>query len=164
MTRAEPHEQVVRALEAAGVPFVVRRHADHAAEIRAPADFAAALGYAPERIAKALLVRCRGPGDVFALVVVPAPARVDLAAVAGWMGCPRVELAGKQELAERLGYPPTGVSPLGARGVPVLMDRGLLEFPTVLVGGGAVGVEIELAPRHLREAAEAEVMVLVMGS
>ena len=34
----------------------------------------------------------------------------------------------RELLAERLGYPPTGVSPFGARGLPVLVDASLLRM------------------------------------
>ncbi|HEX2204054.1 MAG TPA: YbaK/EbsC family protein [Longimicrobium sp.] len=159
MSLPEPHPEVVRALEAAGVPFTLRRHAGVPGPVRSPADFAAALGYAPERIAKTLLVRCAG-GGALALVVAPAPARVDLKAAAARLGCARVELAPRELLAERLGYPPTGVSPFGARGLPVLVDASLLEHPTVVVGGGAAAVEVEVAPGDLVAATGAEALAL----
>ena len=157
---AEPHPEVVRALAAAGVRYTLRRHADLPGPVRSPAEFAAALGVAPERIAKTLLVRCAGPGGALARVVAPAPARVDLKAAAARLGCSRVELASREALAEALGHPPTGVSPFGAPGVPVLVDAELMGHSTVLVGGGAPAVEVEVAPGDLVAATGAVVLRL----
>src|SRR5260370_38473837 len=142
------HPQVRAALEHGGVRFVERRHAEYAQPIHAPGDFAAALGYAPQRIAKTLLLRGGAPPR-FALAVCPAPGRLDLAAVAHAMGWRRAQFASTEELAVLTGYPPTGGSPLGVSGVRVLLAQALAAYETVLVGGGAVGIEVELAPAAL---------------
>src|SRR5260370_3149939 len=92
------HPQVRAALEQGSVRFVERRHADCARPIHTPGDFAAALGYAPWRIAKTLLLRGETPPR-FALAVCPAPDRLDLAAIAHEMGWRRAQFASAEELA-----------------------------------------------------------------
>ena len=114
------HPQVRAALEYGGVRFVERRHPEYAQPIHTPGDFAAALGYAPQRIAKTLLLRGGAPPR-FALAVCPAPDRLDLAAVAHEMGWRRAQFASMEELAALTGYPATGVSPLGVSAVRVLL-------------------------------------------
>jgi len=52
-------------------------------------------------------------------------------------------------LAEQLGYPPNGVSPIGAGELPVLMDEQVFAHQTITVGGGEAGVEVEVDPQAL---------------
>lgn len=154
------HSHVTDALAHAGVPYRPRRHADVPGPIRTPADFAAALGYPVARITKTLFLRDAGT-SAYALVTCPVPAKLDLAAVTRHLGWRRPQLAAREELLARTDYPPTGVSPLGVPGVPVLLDASLFAFETVLVGGGAVGVEVELAPTDLQRTTDAAVLDLV---
>jgi Cys-tRNA(Pro)/Cys-tRNA(Cys) deacylase len=143
---AAVHPRVAAAL--AGVPHTVHRHADQATPIRSPADFAAALGYPLARIAKTLLVQA-GQGERYALVVAPVTVRLDLRRAAAVLDAPRLRLAPADAPVRLLGYPPTGVSPLGAPGYPVLVAAALLDHPTILVGAGVAGVEIEMSPTDL---------------
>jgi Cys-tRNA(Pro)/Cys-tRNA(Cys) deacylase len=75
--------------------------------------------------------------------------KADLAAAATQIGAVRLRMAKTDELADKLDYPPKGVSPIGTDLEWVLVDRSLLKERTVLVGGGAVGVEIEIAIKDL---------------
>ncbi|HEX9987865.1 MAG TPA: YbaK/EbsC family protein [Chloroflexia bacterium] len=143
------HPHVADTLDKAGVLYRVYRHADFHDPIRSPADFAHALGYAPERIAKTLFFRCQ-PSGQYGILVCASTMRADLRLLAHHMGCRRVQLAGPGELLAILDYPPTGVSPLGADAVPVFMDEQLLTLPTVLIGAGEAGIEIEIAPADLK--------------
>jgi Cys-tRNA(Pro)/Cys-tRNA(Cys) deacylase len=146
------HPRVAAAL--AGVAHRVRRHADHPGPIRSPADFAAALGYPLGRITKTLLVRVPRT-ERYAVVVVPVTTRVDLRRIAAELGAARVELAPADAPMRLLGYPPGAVSPLGVAGLPVFAGAALWTEPTVLVGGGAAGVEVELTPDDLLAASGA---------
>ena len=153
------HSKVAAALEAAQTPYDIRRHADLGVPIRGPNDFAQALGYPLERITKALLLRC-AHAATYALALCSVNKKVNMALIAARLGCKRVELASHAELREALDYPPTGVSPLGADPIPVFMDEALLHFPTILIGAGVPGVEIELSPERLKEIAAAVVLPL----
>ncbi|MGA7733504.1 MAG: YbaK/EbsC family protein [Chloroflexia bacterium] len=143
------HPRVAEALERAGVPYRLYRHADFPGPISSPADFAQALGYAPERITRSLFIRCQHSGE-YGLLVGPSTRRANLRRVAQHMGCRRVQLVEPAVLLAILGYPPGGVSPLGAGLIPIFIDEGLLDFATVLIGAGEAGVEIEIAPADLK--------------
>lgn len=117
--------------------------------IRSPQDFAQALGYELSRITKTLLLETNDRAQR-CLVVAASDRRLDLHQVAEQMGCKRLQLAERKALLELLDYPPNGVSPIGAGSIPVLMDRGLMEFSTILVGAGEAGVELELSPQSLQ--------------
>jgi Cys-tRNA(Pro)/Cys-tRNA(Cys) deacylase len=155
------HPHVRSELERSGVAYTVRRHADMPISIHSPADFAQALGYPIERITKSLLVRCQRQ-PLFGVVVCPASAKVQWPLIAGQLGCKRAELATAADLQAQLGYPPTGVSPVGVGATPVLMDERLLAYPTILIGAGVVGVEIEIAPADLRTVTQAVVLALTL--
>jgi len=153
------HPRVQQALVSAGVNYRVRNHADCPGPIRSPQDFAACLGYELGRITKTLFCRSTRR-DKYALVVAAMTRKIDFTVIAGALGCARVEVADRKELESMLGYPPQGVSPLGVDGYPVFIDEGLLNHPTVLIGSGMLGVEIELEPAALVKVSSAQVKQL----
>lgn len=155
------HPHVLAALTAAKVDFRERRHADYPVVITSPADFAAALGYSVERISKTLFLRASDQQN-FGAVTCSVARKLDLPALATHFGWRRARVASRDELLDATGYPPTGVSPLGLAAIPVVLDTELFEFPTVLVGGGQVGVEIELAPAALQRATNAVVLPITL--
>jgi Cys-tRNA(Pro)/Cys-tRNA(Cys) deacylase len=123
----------------------IHAHADYGV-IKSPKDFANALGYPIERITKTLFMRTEGGASNFGLVVCPIPRKVNIPAVSAAFGCRRAEMASPEELKSTLDYPQHGVSPLGAGEIPVLVDESIFGFPSVLIGAGIAGQEIEIAP------------------
>jgi Cys-tRNA(Pro)/Cys-tRNA(Cys) deacylase len=153
---SDPHPRVRDVLEASGAAAKVRRHADFGVPIRSPDDFARVLGYERARITKTLLLKGAGSGGAYCLAVLPAGVRANLAVAARHMGVSRCSMASEGELARVLDYPRQGVSPLGGEGLRVLLDTALAVWPTVLVGAGTAGVEIEIAPEELRRLTSGE--------
>jgi Cys-tRNA(Pro)/Cys-tRNA(Cys) deacylase len=157
MAGAEPHPRVLAALPQ-GAGAKVWRHAELGA-ISSPAGFASAVGADPRQVAKTVLVADRGraapvrladPEGRYAAAVLPFADRIALPALAAALGWSACEMARPEELEAVTGYPPFGVSPLGLP-CPVFLDEGLLAWPTLFIGAGAAGVELELAPRLLVE-------------
>ncbi|HEY3941206.1 MAG TPA: YbaK/EbsC family protein [Acidimicrobiales bacterium] len=136
-------------LTEAGISFELRRHADLGGPVRAPTDVARLLGYDIGRITKTLLVVDQRLRDRCALAVVPVTARTDFVAVGRSQGWARAEMARPEELAGLLAQPPKGVSPVVPAPIPVVVDQSLVAHPTVLIGSGDVGVEIEIEPAAL---------------
>lgn len=153
-TETRLHPRVQAALAATTVPYVIRRHAECPCPVHSPADFAACLGRPVEVITKSLFLELIKPEmpQEFALAVCPVPMRVDFAVLARRWNAVSVRLAHRDALATHLGYPPNGVSPLGVGNLPVALDDSLFAHATVLVGGGATGIEIEIAPADLQRA------------
>lgn len=143
------HPRIKEIIQNAAIEYKVQKHAD-LGNIRSADDVAAALGYSITRIAKTILLRAVGE-DRFFLVIAPMSTKVDLKQLAARTGTRRLQLASKDDLNDRLGYPSHGVSPLGSQGILVFMDSSLLDHETVLVGAGVVGQEIELQPHKLQE-------------
>lgn len=153
------HSRIEFALTQAGVEHRERRHADLSIPIRSPQDFALALDFEISRIAKTLLL-CTPGKDGFCLVVLSCDKRLNMKLVAAVRGVGRLQLAGKDVLANALDYPPTGVSPIGAATIPVLMDDELLRFETIMIGAGEVGAELEISPRDLQLITKAKLIRL----
>lgn len=148
------HPRVLAALMAAGVPFQIRRHADCDQPIHTPADFARCLGRPLDVITKSLFLEIattEAPAG-FALAVCSVPHRADFSVLARRWNAALVRLASREVLFDRLGYPPTGVSPLGWEEYPVAIDEAVFAHQTILVGGGVPGVEVEIAPGDLQRA------------
>jgi Cys-tRNA(Pro)/Cys-tRNA(Cys) deacylase len=152
------HPRVSHVLEQSSYRYVVHRHEDTGVSINGPADFARALGVDLGRITKTLFLvehvtECR-----HALLCCSSTARVDFKAAARALGYGRLGVAAPDALAKVLGYPPHGVSPLGApETVPVLIDESLLSYPSVFIGAGEAAVEVELSPTELKDIAQATI-------
>ena len=151
----ELHARVRAHLAAAAVTHRVHDHAALPGPISSPTDFAAALGYPVDRIMKTLICHEHSTGRLIA-VTCPVNIRVDLKRVATELGCSRIEVASSVQLEATTGYPRLGVLPLGLDpSFIVVIAQHTLTYDTVLVGGGAAGIEIELAPRDLQRTTDA---------
>jgi Cys-tRNA(Pro)/Cys-tRNA(Cys) deacylase len=157
MTDIIPHPLVASALAKADVPHTIRCHADCPFPILSPKDFARCLGWPLGRITKSLFLELTAPdaNASFAMAVCGVVHRVDFSILARRWNVAHVKLASRASLAEQLGYPPTGVSPLGVNSFPVAIDEAVFSHETVLVGGGVAGVEVEIAPVDLQRASGA---------
>lgn len=137
----------VTAARRAGIEFeVVEYDAGDAAE---PWGIGAAraLGIAPERVFKTLVVDLTGS---LATAIVPVAARLDLKAVASALGAKRVTMAEPAAAERATGYVRGGISPLGQRRrLLCVVDESALGFERIHVSGGRRGLEIGLAPGDL---------------
>jgi Cys-tRNA(Pro)/Cys-tRNA(Cys) deacylase len=163
-----PHPKVIDALASIDDgSATIRRHSSYSGNIRSPNDFAKALGYAIDRIAKTVFIAERGvspdrrlqyPARSYGAVCLPAPNKINFKQVAqafGWTAC---EIANPNELRTVLDYPSGGVSPLGLGEIRLIVDEALLSFSTILIGGGEVGVEVEIRPELLISLSHAAIL------
>lgn len=150
------HSRVQRAVEASGATVKIHDHSALETEIKSPADFSEAIGLPLSRVSKSLFLRKKEGGYVVA--VLGMTERVDFKKLAGLVDSKHVEVATAEELQTTLDYPRNGVSPIGVPlTVKVVMESTLLEFPTIAVGGGSTGIEIEIAPNDVLSIASASV-------
>ncbi len=142
-----------RAAQAAGIEHRVHEYVHDPAAASYALEAAEALGIAPERVFKTLVVAADGGADGLTVCIVPAAATLDLKAVGK-----RAAMA-PTERAERVtGYVAGGISPLGQRrALPALVDDGALTHDTVFVSAGRRGLELELAPQDLVALTRAQV-------
>jgi len=145
-----------------GVPFTLHEYEleplsgveQHRGERIAYGDAAAAaLGIAPDRLYKTLVLSIEGAKDVrvlFALAVVPSSGELSEKAVAAALHAKRAALADAESVRRVTGYVPGGVSPLGSkRPLPLLLDTGASAHATIVVSAGQRGRSIELSPADL---------------
>ena len=113
-------------------------------------------GIHPEQLLRSLIVR-RGAGD-FLFVLVPAGRDIDWPKLRRHLGVKRLSLPPREEAEAATGYRPGTITPFGAATAwPVLLDETALRHDLVSIGGGAPGVNIQLAPAELIRLLDAEV-------
>ena len=82
--------------------------------------------------------------------VVRAEEHLDLKACARAVGVKAVEMIPQKELLKTTGYIHGGCSPIGMKKKFVTVyDETIVLFDTVLVSGGRVGLQVEVAPDDL---------------
>ena len=136
-------------LDGRGIPYTLIEHelvftSQQAAEAR---------GTSAEQGAKALVVRA---GKAFHHLVISGAARVDNASLRAILGTRRVRFANADELLELTGCRSGAVPPFGNLfGLPVLVDRSLLECEEVAFNAGSHTVSIKMRTTDLLEACDA---------
>jgi len=82
--------------------------------------------------------------------VIPVKEKLDLKACARAAGAKSVEMIPQKELLKTTGYVHGGCSPVGMKKpFPTFYDETIVLFDTVMVSGGRVGTQIEIAPDDL---------------
>lgn len=109
---------------------------------------AAAVGCAPERIAKTLSFSV---GDRVALIVCAGDARIANPKFKERFGC-KAKMLSADEAEERIGHAVGGVCPFGVKdGCDVYLDESLRRFDTVYPACGSSNSAIALAPGELTQ-------------
>jgi Cys-tRNA(Pro)/Cys-tRNA(Cys) deacylase len=147
-SRSSEPTPAVAALARAGTPHALRPYAhDPGNGLSYGEEAARALGVAPERVFKTLVVDA---DDTLAVAVVPVTGELDLKAVARALGAKRATMADPAAAERATGYVVGGISPLGQRQrLRTVVDASAQRSATVFVSGGRRGLDIELAPSDL---------------
>jgi Cys-tRNA(Pro)/Cys-tRNA(Cys) deacylase len=140
----------VSVVQEAGVVYALHEY-EHDSRARSFGDEAVErLGWPAERVFKTLVVSVEGALQV---ACVPVSAQLNLKALGK-----RAHLADKEEARRTTGYVTGGTSPLGQRKrLPTHVDSSALAHDTILVNGGRVGLQLELAPADLVRLTDARV-------
>jgi len=149
----------VRLVEASGVEHELHTYSDTDGQIDA-VSVAAKLGLSPERLFKTLVTRAHS--REVSVFCIPGTTELDLKKAAAATGAKSIELVRVSELEELTGYVRGGCSPIGMkRRYPVWIEESATAFDRILVSGGAIGIQIEIAPTDLQLLVGAEVADLV---
>jgi Cys-tRNA(Pro)/Cys-tRNA(Cys) deacylase len=114
-----------------------------------------------EQVFKTLVVR----GDRQGIVIccIPGNGELNLKKVAMVTGNKRVELVPSKEILGLTGYLRGGCSPVGMKKrYPTLLDRGALEYDSIVVSAGVRGAQLKLAPTDLVKATTATIEELAI--
>jgi Cys-tRNA(Pro)/Cys-tRNA(Cys) deacylase len=137
------------------VPHTLHRYPHDPRSSSYGLEAAAALGVAPGRLFKTLVVSVDGR---LAVGVVPVAGSLDLKAIAAALGGKKAAMAEPAAAERATGYVRGGISPLGHRSrLPVVVDSSAAEWETVYVSAGRRGLQVSLAPADLVRAASATV-------
>jgi Cys-tRNA(Pro)/Cys-tRNA(Cys) deacylase len=144
------------------IPFTLHPY-DHDPRAEAYGDeAAAALGIDPTRIFKTLIALIDGS---MVCAVVPVAARLDVKALAAAVGGKRGGMAEPAAAARATGYVVGGISPIGQRTrLPIVVDASAEHLDTVYVSAGKRGLQVELSPADLAQAANAQFAPIATSS
>lgn len=134
----------IDAIAALAIPYRIVR----IGHVTSAAEAAAAAGVPLDALLRTIVVR-RGEGDHL-LVVAPASRQFDWAKLRAHLGVSRVSLPDAEAARAVTGYERGTITPFGTTTpLPVVVDAAVLEEPLVSIGGGAHGVQLQLAPADL---------------
>lgn len=145
----------IDAIATLGIPYRIVR----IGHVASAEGAAAAAGIPLGALLRTIVVR-RGEGDHL-LVVAPASRQFDWAKLRAHLGVHRVSLPDAEAARAVTGYERGTITPFGTTTpLPVVVDAAVLEEPLVSIGGGAHGVQLQLAPTDLVRVTGAAVVAL----
>lgn len=143
----ENKTNVMRILDAAKVPYRPYYYENRDGKIDG-VSVAAKLGQDVNRVYKTLVTR--GASGEYFVFVVPVARELDLKAAAKSVGEKSVEMIRVSDINKITGYIRGGCSPVGMKKkFRTVLDISCGALETMIVSGGKIGTQVELAPRDL---------------
>lgn len=116
----------------------------------------------PEQVFKTLVTK--GNDNNFYVFVIPVGEELDLKACAKAAGVKSVEMIHVKDLLKTTGYIRGGCSPVGMKKkYTTIYDETIVLFDTILVSGGRIGTQIEVAPDDLLAITEGSTAAITRG-
>jgi Cys-tRNA(Pro)/Cys-tRNA(Cys) deacylase len=136
---------VTRMLDSKKVRYQVHTY-DYDAGIHSAIEVAHAIGLPPEQVFKTLVVLADESRRKPMLVIVPAPATLDLRAFAKAVNLKKVKMATHEQAEQMTGLQTGGISALALinKGFEVYLDDQAQRFATIAVSAGQRGANIVL--------------------
>lgn len=117
-------------------------------------------GQLPERVFKTLVTHC---GSDFFVFCIPVDKELDLKLAAKASGQKHIEMIPAADITKVTGYIKGGCSPFGMKKkFPTFLDESALNYSSILVSGGKIGLQIEVAPQDLLAALDAQKYLLTV--
>ncbi len=114
----------------------------------AAVDVANYLGQPTDRLFKTLVTTDNNGG--YYVFCLPGDHELDLKKAASIAGAKKIEMLKQKDLQKLTGYIHGGCSPIGMKKLfPTVVDSSALDWETIYVSGGKIGLQIELDPRAL---------------
>lgn len=138
---------VMRILDKAKIPYQYYFY-DHEDGKIDGISVAQKLGQSVEQVYKTLVTR--GASREFYVFVVPVAKELNLKAAAKSVGEKSVEMIHVDEINKITGYIRGGCSPVGMKKLfKTVIDSSCEQLETIIVSGGKIGAQVELAPGAL---------------
>lgn len=123
---------------------------------------AQALGVAPERVFKTLVVSFNGDAKALGVCILPVTGTLNLKRAAKAHGQKSAQMADPAIAEKTTGYVLGGISPLGQKKrLPTVLDNSAETQPTIFVSGGKRGLDLELATESLQRLTGASLAALL---
>lgn len=146
MKKSEIKTNAIRLLEQKKIPFTIHNYVDSG--VISGMEVANVLEEDPERVFKTLVtVGKSGEHYVF---VVPVNKELNLKKAAAASGEKNISMIKSKELLGLTGYIHGGCSPVGMKKFfRTFLDKSAENHQTIMVSGGKIGYQIEIAPGEL---------------
>ena len=144
----EEKTNVVRILEAAGIPCTAYEVPLPKGEVPDGVTAAKLLGKPPEQVFKTLVAQ--GPKGEHFVFVIPVAETLDLKKAAHAVGEKSVAMLPQKELLPLTGYVHGGCSPVGMKKLfPTVFHETAASLPVIMVSAGKLGRQIACDPKAL---------------
>ena len=158
----EEKTNVMRLLEQKKVPYTPHQYAHSEGEAVDGATVAGLIGKDPAAVFKTLVTR--GAAKANYVFVIPVLAELDLKKAAKSVGEKSVAMLHVADINKVTGYVRGGCSPRGMKkAYRTVFDRSALAGASIIVSGGRIGYQIELAPEELIRLARADTADIICG-
>lgn len=153
MAKSIPKTNAMRILEREKIPYTV--HTYDAGDKIDGVSAAEKVGIDARRVFKTLVTQ--GKSKNYYVFVIPVAAELNLKAAAAAVGEKSVEMIHVKDINAVTGYIRGGCSPVGMKKqFKTVIDSTARDFDAIVVSGGKIGFQIELAPDDLARAAKAD--------
>ena len=159
--KEEGKTNVVRLLEAAGVPYTAYVLPLEKDQVPDGVTAARLMGKPPEQVFKTLVAE--GPREEHFVFVIPVAETLDLKKAAKAAGVKSVAMLPQKKLLPLTGYVHGGCSPVGmAKQFPIYFAEEVILVDTMLCSAGKVGHQIEVKPEDLMKLVGGETADLIV--
>lgn len=155
----EVKTNAMRILERMKIPFTTHTYeCDEFIDGKQTADL---LGFPHEIMFKTLVTV--SPNKSYFVFAIPIDEELDLKKAAKAAACKSLSMIHVKELPGITGYIRGGCTAIGMKkNYPVFMDASALNYEKIIVSGGKIGAQIELAPQDYQKACGAVFCELIM--
>lgn len=156
----EVKTNAMRILERMKIPYITHTYeCDEFIDGQQTADL---LGFPHEIMFKTLVTV--SPDKSYYVFAIPIDDELDLKKAAKAASCKSLAMIHVKELLGITGYVRGGCTAIGMKKqYPVFMDESALNYPKIIVSGGKIGAQIELAPVDYEKACHAVFCELTQG-
>ena len=157
----ETKTNAMRMLDSAGISYTVHTYDAEDGHIDG-VSVAMKCNEDPEQVFKTLVTK--GNDNNFYVFVIPVGKELDLKACAKAAGVKSVEMIHVKDLLKTTGYIRGGCSPVGMKKkYTTIYDETIVLFDTILVSGGRIGTQVEVAPDDLLSLTDGQVAAITRG-
>ena len=143
----------MRILDREKVAYTIREYPENGPI--AAVDVANYFGQPADRLFKTLVTTDNNHG--YYVFCLPGSGELDLKKGAAIVGAKKIEMLKQKDLQKLTGYIHGGCSPIGMKKLfPTVVDTSAMNWETIYVSGGKIGLQVEIDPRCLEKVVNAK--------